>query len=611
MAFNSSGQISYLVLDSLASGAKYGLEIIEYISKKTGGNYILKKPTLYSCLTRMEKKGLVSSSYWGESELGGKRHYYSITNSGRENLEELSRLFANVTYSDVSDADYDENQTTESEQESEKSQSSATSSTKILQQENIFNMVKEEKQENLAEEDEDEDVVENQIDIFNMEPLPAQSFEQTQVSSTTYTSDDAISSENRDDEEKMAYYQSKLEHSPEMKSDEKKDDAVFLQEDERITPAHSLTPDQEEQNKRIYDTSSELKKYRKKKSFSENQIEMSVVYEDENYEEIQKERIAELKKSLLNLKQNNFKETTPPSNSYSAETTANTTTQTYSPIQNDNLHFEKEYVDEKLENLEQNKEKERVDDAIFITEPRISDEQIPIQRKISPPNIDVNIYADNLPAPKRNSELEPTYKDMMAKLFERKKEKETKSSPASQEQIQVENIPENATFTDYDNLKRYYQNHGIAFNEYKKTNIERHHNTNLLNLISSAFLLLLSGVGCAILFGIIAGTANAKAGTNFMFYTLPLIFLALTIFDLFRFKFAQSKKATLFYNDVVNWVIFILGTIIVVVINVICNMQLETFGAYSTTLFVPIFGLLLLFPINFYVKKFLYKRYGK
>ena len=79
MAFNSNGQIQYLVLDSLAHGSKYGLEIIEFISQKTGGNYIMKKPTLYSCLTRMEKKGLVSSSYWGESEFGGKRHYYTIT----------------------------------------------------------------------------------------------------------------------------------------------------------------------------------------------------------------------------------------------------------------------------------------------------------------------------------------------------------------------------------------------------------------------------------------------------------------------------------------------------------------------------------------------------
>ena len=99
MAFNSNGQISYLVLDSLAEGSKYGLEIIEYITKKTNGGFIMKKPTLYSCLTRMEKKGLVSSSYWGESELGGKRHYYSITDAGRESLKELEETFSGVEVS--------------------------------------------------------------------------------------------------------------------------------------------------------------------------------------------------------------------------------------------------------------------------------------------------------------------------------------------------------------------------------------------------------------------------------------------------------------------------------------------------------------------------------
>ena len=83
----SSGQNTYLILDSLNDGSKYGLEIIEYISKKSGGNYIMKKPSLYSSLTRMEKKGLISSSFWGESELGGKRHYYSITSTGKKEYE--------------------------------------------------------------------------------------------------------------------------------------------------------------------------------------------------------------------------------------------------------------------------------------------------------------------------------------------------------------------------------------------------------------------------------------------------------------------------------------------------------------------------------------------
>ena len=42
MAFNSNGQVQYLILDSLADGSKYGLEIIEFIAKNSNGVYILK-----------------------------------------------------------------------------------------------------------------------------------------------------------------------------------------------------------------------------------------------------------------------------------------------------------------------------------------------------------------------------------------------------------------------------------------------------------------------------------------------------------------------------------------------------------------------------------------
>ena len=80
MAFNSSNQISFLILDSLSNGSKYGLEIIEFISQKTGGNYILKKPTLYSCLTRMEKKGFVYRVAMGASRYRAK---LLLTEKGR------------------------------------------------------------------------------------------------------------------------------------------------------------------------------------------------------------------------------------------------------------------------------------------------------------------------------------------------------------------------------------------------------------------------------------------------------------------------------------------------------------------------------------------------
>ncbi len=79
-------QINKIILKSLETGDKYGLEIIKDIQSFTNNRVVLKQPSLYSALRRMEKKGLISS-FWEDSELGGRRHYYSLTRSGREELQ--------------------------------------------------------------------------------------------------------------------------------------------------------------------------------------------------------------------------------------------------------------------------------------------------------------------------------------------------------------------------------------------------------------------------------------------------------------------------------------------------------------------------------------------
>lgn len=76
------GHIDTIILKSLFESDKYGLEIIQEIEEKSNGSYELKQPTLYSCLKRLENQGLISS-YWEDSEIGGKRHYYTLTDLGR------------------------------------------------------------------------------------------------------------------------------------------------------------------------------------------------------------------------------------------------------------------------------------------------------------------------------------------------------------------------------------------------------------------------------------------------------------------------------------------------------------------------------------------------
>ena len=310
MAFNSNGQIQYLVLDSLAHGSKYGLEIIEFISQKTGGNYIMKKPTLYSCLTRMEKKGLVSSSYWGESEFGGKRHYYTITNQGKQSLEQLSKEFEGM---DFIDEDATQETPTSQTVNTEAANTQTEESKPIfLQQDNLFDIVNKSSTEektkasvNNDNNEEDDDVIKNQIDFFSYTPETNQNTvkEETDTNAieTKEINTDAVEvkndakfiehetssniDENANHYEKMQYYQSMLESTqtqPQVEEKEKKDDAILFEQTEQ-----TLTPYQQAQNKRLYDTSTELKKYRNKKSFSENQIEMSVVYENDEDRETQ------------------------------------------------------------------------------------------------------------------------------------------------------------------------------------------------------------------------------------------------------------------------------------------------------------------------------------
>ena len=62
---------------------KYGLDIIKEVGEKSSGTYELKQPTLYSCLKRLENQELISS-YWVDSDIGGRRHYYKLTEKGRD-----------------------------------------------------------------------------------------------------------------------------------------------------------------------------------------------------------------------------------------------------------------------------------------------------------------------------------------------------------------------------------------------------------------------------------------------------------------------------------------------------------------------------------------------
>lgn len=77
------GNIDTIILKSLFEGDRYGYDIINEIEQKSSGQYIIKQPTLYSCLKRLEVQGFIKS-YWGAKTSGGRRKYYTLTDLGRE-----------------------------------------------------------------------------------------------------------------------------------------------------------------------------------------------------------------------------------------------------------------------------------------------------------------------------------------------------------------------------------------------------------------------------------------------------------------------------------------------------------------------------------------------
>lgn len=83
----SSVPLTLLILNEADS---YGYEIIQYVSRLTGGELNWTESMLYPVLHRLEKQKLIKS-YWGNSPTGRKRKYYSVTKSGLNALNEKER----------------------------------------------------------------------------------------------------------------------------------------------------------------------------------------------------------------------------------------------------------------------------------------------------------------------------------------------------------------------------------------------------------------------------------------------------------------------------------------------------------------------------------------
>lgn len=77
------------VLKLLQRREMYGYELVEALSRDSGGVLAMGQSTLYPLLYNLEAKGLIEAA-WQDSAGGRERKYYRLTRKGKAELAEKS-----------------------------------------------------------------------------------------------------------------------------------------------------------------------------------------------------------------------------------------------------------------------------------------------------------------------------------------------------------------------------------------------------------------------------------------------------------------------------------------------------------------------------------------
>src|SRR5450755_1696588 len=89
------GTLDMLVLRTLALGPMHGLGVSDRIKQITQGVFAVKPGSLFPALYRLEQNGWLEAK-WGESENNRKAKYYSLTRTGRSQLDKEKQNWRRV-----------------------------------------------------------------------------------------------------------------------------------------------------------------------------------------------------------------------------------------------------------------------------------------------------------------------------------------------------------------------------------------------------------------------------------------------------------------------------------------------------------------------------------
>jgi len=91
------GTLDLMVLKTLASmGPLHGYGVARRIEQISGEALQINQGTIYASLVRLMQKGWIAGS-WGTSDNNRKAKFYSITKSGRKQLDTEARNWARIS----------------------------------------------------------------------------------------------------------------------------------------------------------------------------------------------------------------------------------------------------------------------------------------------------------------------------------------------------------------------------------------------------------------------------------------------------------------------------------------------------------------------------------
>jgi PadR family transcriptional regulator, regulatory protein PadR len=90
------GTLEMLILGTLTLGPLHGYGVTQHIEQCSGGVLTVPQGSMYPALERLLGKGFVKAK-WGKSPTGRRARYYTITASGRRQLDAKFADYERVT----------------------------------------------------------------------------------------------------------------------------------------------------------------------------------------------------------------------------------------------------------------------------------------------------------------------------------------------------------------------------------------------------------------------------------------------------------------------------------------------------------------------------------